>query len=396
MQDQVAVVQSPAMAERDRTTRGSLRKRFRLGEMLIQVFLFLCGAMSILTTIGIVYELGKESLGFFTRQLWEEANRQLAIDLTVDGTTIELTERGRPLRPGEIIRVGDEVMHIAAVNGTTVTVERGFQGTVQAAHRTGNDIFVSNRVSLVEFFTHTKWNPQIGDFGIWPLLNATLMTSLIAMVVALPLGLAVAIYLSEYASARARSALKPTMEILAGIPTVVYGYFALMLMTPLLRSILGRDAVEIYNTASAGVVIGILILPLVTSMSEDALSAVPRSLREAAYGLGATKLETATKVVVPAALSGIAAAFIVAISRAIGETMIVAIAAGAGPAFTFNPFKAAETMTGHIVRISGGDLSYDSIDYNSIFAIGLMLFLITLGLNILSQQIVRRFREVYE
>jgi phosphate transport system permease protein len=190
--------------------------------------------------------------------------------------------------------------------------------------------------------------------------------------------------------------LKPILEVLAGIPTVVYGYFALTFMTPLLRSILGRDVVEIYNTGSAGIVIGILILPLVSSMSEDALNAVPRSLREAAYALGATRLETAMKVVLPAAFSGIAAAFIVAISRAMGETMIVAIAAGAGPDFTFNPFEAAETMTGHIVRISGGDLSYLSIDYNSIFAIGLMLFFLTLALNILSQRVVRRFREVYE
>jgi phosphate transport system permease protein len=222
------------------------------------------------------------------------------------------------------------------------------------------------------------------------------MTTTFAMLVALPLGLSVAIYLSEYASPRARSTLKPILEVLAGIPTVVYGYFALTLMTPLLRSIFGRDVVEIYNTASAGLVMGILILPLVSSMSEDALSAVPRSLREAAYAMGATKLETAVRVVVPAAISGIAAAFILAISRAIGETMIVAIAAGAGPAFTFNPFKAAETMTGHIVRISGGDLSYDSIDYDSIFAIALLLFFITLALNIISQWVVRRFREVYE
>jgi phosphate transport system permease protein len=167
-------------------------------------------------------------------------------------------------------------------------------------------------------------------------------------------------------------------------------------MTPLLRSIFGRDVVDIYNTASAGIVMGILILPLITSMSEDALSAVPRSLREAAYGLGATRLETAVKVVVPAALSGIAAAVIVGLSRGIGETMIVAIAAGSGPAFTLNPFEGAETMTGHIVRISGGDLSYDSLDYNSLFAIGLLLFFMTLVLNIISQKIVRRFREVYE
>jgi phosphate transport system permease protein len=218
---------------------------------------------------------------------------------------------------------------------------------------------------------------------------------MIAILVALPVGLSVAIFLSEYASHRFRSVLKPILEILAGIPTVVYGYFALTFMTPLLRSILGNDVVEIYNTASAGIVIGILIIPLVSSMSEDALSAVPNALREASYGLGATKLETALRVVVPAAISGIAAAFIVAISRAIGETMIVAVAAGAGPNFTFNPFKAAETMTGHIVRISGGDLSYDSLDYNSIFAIGLLLFFMTLTLNIISQWIVKKFRKVY-
>jgi phosphate transport system permease protein len=163
-----------------------------------------------------------------------------------------------------------------------------------------------------------------------------------------------------------------------------------------LRSIFGRDVVDIYNMASGGLVMGILILPLITSMSEDALSAVPRALREGSYALGATKLETAIKVVVPAAISGLAAAFVVGISRAIGETMIVAIAVGAGPNFTFNPFKGAETMTGHIVRISGGDLSYDSIDYDSLFAIGLLLFAITLILNIISQRIVRRFRETYE
>ena len=298
----------------------NLRRRSRPGENLIQGFLFFCGAFSIFTTLGIVYELGKEALPFFR----------------------------------------------------------------------------DPAVSLLGFFTGTKWQPQAGDFGILPLVNSTMITSVIAMLIALPLGLAVAIYLSEYATPKARSILKPTLEVLAGIPTVVYGYFALTFMTPLLRTIFGKDVVDIYNMASGGLVMGILILPLITSMSEDALSAVPRSLREAAYGLGATKLETAVKVVVPSAISGLAAAFIVGISRAIGETMIVAIAVGAGPNFTFNPFKGAETMTGHIVRISGGDLSYDSIDYNSLFAIGLLLFFITFTLNIVSQQIVRRFREVYE
>jgi phosphate transport system permease protein len=300
--------------------RFSLHRRPRRGESLIQGFLFFCGAFSTLTTLGIVYELGKEALLFFRNPA----------------------------------------------------------------------------VKLLQFFTGTKWQPQASEFGILPLVNSTLITTAIAMLIALPLGLAVAIYLSEYATPRARSLLKPVLEILAGIPTVVYGYFALTFMTPLLRSILGKDVVDIYNMASGGLVMGILILPLITSMSEDALTAVPRSLREAAYGLGATRLETAIKVVVPAAVSGLAAAFIVGVSRAIGETMIVALAVGAGPNFTFNPFKSAETMTGHIVRISGGDLSYNSIDYDSLFAIGLLLFLITLGLNLFSQRIVRRFREVYE
>jgi phosphate transport system permease protein len=297
-----------------------LKRRRRWGESLIQGFLFFSGALSILTTIGIVVVLVRESLNFF----------------------------GSP------------------------------------------------EVSLGEFLTGTTWQPHIGEFGIWPLAASTLITTGIAMLVAVPLGLSVAIYLSEYASERARSVLKPVLEVLAGVPTVVYGYFALTFMTPLLRSIFGRDVVEIYNMASGGIVMGVLILPLISSISEDALSAVPRSLREASYAVGATRLETAVRVVVPAAISGISAALILGLSRGIGETMIVALAVGAGPAFTFNPFKGAETMTGHIVRISGGDLSYGSIDYDSIFAIGLTLFLLTLTLNIISQAVVRRFRKAYE
>lgn len=292
-------------------------------------------------------------------------------------------------------RLGD--MFIAQGYVPRFEVVRGLRGEhTLAAHRQGMSLEYNDRPTLLEFFTHTTWIPAIGEFGVIPLINATLMTSAIAMLVALPIGIGAAVYLSEYAAPRIRSTLKPILEILAGIPTVVYGYFALTLMTPLLRGIFGADAVNIYNTGSAGLVVGILIIPLVSSMSEDALHAVPSALREASYGLGATKLETVTKVVIPAALSGILAAFIVAVSRAIGETMIVAIAAGAGPNFTFNPFDSAETMTGHIARISGGDLSYDSIDYNSIFAIGLTLFVITLMLNVLSRIIISRFRETYQ
>ena len=304
--------------------RQDLTRQRRPGETVIQSLLFACGALSILTTVGIVYVLVSDSITFF------------------------------------------------------------------------------RQVSILEFFGGTVWQPQINQFGVWPLVTATLTISTIAMLVALPLGLSAAIYLSEYASPRVRGILKPILEVLAGIPTVVYGYFALTFMTPLLQSVLNPllrpvgSAITIYNMLSAGIVVGILIIPLVSSMSEDALRAVPRALREASYGLGATRLETATRIVLPAALSGVAAAFIVAVSRAVGETMIVALASGAGPNFTFNPTQAAEAMTGHIVRISGGDISYDSIDYVSLFAIGLLLFLITLTLNIVSRQIVRRFRQQYQ
>jgi len=380
-------------------TKTGLRRRMRWGETIIQTVLFLSGFFSIFITVGIVYELGKESMLFFTKRQWENTNKPLAAGIELDTTEFLLGSEGRSLKEGELIRLGltgEEIMRVVSINGNTVVVERGVEGTQPKEHASGIQLYSATQVTLWEFISGTEWQPQIQKFGIWALLNSTLMTTTIAMLVAIPLGIGVAIYLSEYASTRIRSTLKPILEVLAGVPTIVYGYFALTFMTPLLRIIFGRDVVQIYNTASAGIVMGILILPLISSMTEDALHAVPNALREAAYGLGATRLETAIKVVVPAAISGISAAIIVGISRAIGETMIVAVAAGAGPNFTFNPFEGAETMTGHIVRISGGDISYDSIDYNSIFAIGLMLFLITLVLNIISQQIVRRFREVYE
>ncbi len=256
--------------------------------------------------------------------------------------------------------------------------------------------FADDHVGVVSFLTETIWQPEANHFGILPLLNATLMITAIALLVAVPLGLASAIYLSEYASPRVRGLLKPALEMLAGVPTVVYGYFALTFVTAILRAVLGKDIVQVYNIASAGLVVGVLITPLIASLSEDALHAVPNSLREAAYGVGATRFETATQVILPAALSGVAAALVLAVSRAFGETMIVAIAAGAGPKLSWNPFESAEPMTGYMVRISGGDLSYQSLDYKSIYAIGLVVFAVTLLLNIISQRIVARFREVYE
>ena len=251
-------------------------------------------------------------------------------------------------------------------------------------------------VSILEFLTNTKWTPLFAskNFGILPLVTGTILTSMGAMFVALPLGLMSAIYLSEYAPETARQIVKPVLEILAGIPTVVYGYFALLFVTPILRSI--SDDISVFNGLSASIVMGIMILPMVSSLSEDAMRSVPRSLREGAYALGATRLEVSTRVVIPAALSGIVAAFILATSRAIGETMIVTIAAGQNPNFTFNPFVPIETMTAYIVQVSLGDTPTGTLEFKTIFAVGLSLFVITLSMNLLSQFIVRRFREVYE
>jgi phosphate transport system permease protein len=251
-------------------------------------------------------------------------------------------------------------------------------------------------VSIIEFLTSTRWTPLFASkhFGVLPLVTGTMLTSVGAMLVALPLGLLSAVYLSEYAPGRVRRVLKPVLEVLAGIPTVVYGYFALLFVTPILRSI--NDDISVFNGFSAALVMGVMILPMVSSLSEDAMRSVPRSLREGAYALGCTKLEVATRVVIPAALSGIVAAFILAMSRAIGETMIVTVAAGQNPNFTLNPFVPIETMTAYIVQVSMGDTPTGTLEFKTIFAVGLSLFVITLGMNLMSQYVVRRFREVYE
>ncbi len=472
----------------DKVIPDSLRKKPRILEFIIQSVLLLCGLISIITTVGILYTLGENSILFFRQQAFEQAKFDTVepafvmnmgntvhlakpLNRTDNRLVIALGKRAsQPFEIGQILEIGEESLLVTAINqyelevergyqgGNTLaheggsainihtnktvlleeeldgqntlitlppnsagafsagddirieqemmrviavdeeasylTVERGTQGTNPVAHHQNLPIFIAKPVTLSEFFSGTQWNPQLGRLGIWPLLNATLMTTLFALIISLPVGLGVAIYLSEYATDRIRGLVKPVLELLVGVPTVVYGYFALTWLTPLLQNLLGVQ-VKQFNTLSAGLVMGIMIIPTIASISEDALNSVPRALRHASYALGATRSETTRKVVLPAAVSGIMAAFLLGISRAVGETMIVALAAGAGPNFTFNPLEGAETMTGHIARISSGDISYNTIDYNSLFAIGLLLFALTLLFNLMSGAVTRRFREAY-
>lgn len=464
-----------------------MKKRIRPGEEIIRYILMFCGIVSIFTTLGIVYVLAEESLLFFESRAWvierspvaeaeslavlsepiDAGERQLAIEFDAEripfnvNTMIQIgdeimliTERGRttitvergvegtealehtpdqPIFPvddvqvrlaagvgeedtvlsipngfskefstGQLIQIGTEIMRIEEIQAApegegfdTLIVERGVDDSIIRAHEADDEqLYKAEVPTLVEFLTFNRWQPQIGNFGVWPLLLSTLIVSFIALLVSIPLGLGAAIFLSEYADPGVRNVLKPILEVLAGVPTVVYGFFALTFVTPVLQDIFGNQ-VQFYNMLAAGLVVGVLIIPLISSLSEDALSAVPRALREASYGLGATKLETTVKVVLPAAVSGVMSAIIIAMSRAVGETMIVAIAAGSGPNFTFNVFEGAETMTGHMARISGGDLSYGSIDYTSIFAIGALLFVVTLTLNIMSSWVANRLQEDY-
>ncbi len=250
-------------------------------------------------------------------------------------------------------------------------------------------------VSIIEFLTGTEWSPKLGHkYGILPLLCGTLLVTAGAAIIALPIGLMSAIYLSEYASHPVREVVKPILEVLAGIPSVVFGYLAVVTVSPFIRH--WFPSAGVFNAASASIVVGFMILPMVVSLSEDILRSVPVSLREAAYALGATKLDVTAKVVVPAALSGIVASFLLALSRAIGETMAVALAAGATPNMTLNPLESIQTMTAYIVQVSQGDTPAGTIEYRTIFAVGLALFVTTMILNVLAQWFVNRMREKYE
>ena len=260
----------------------------------------------------------------------------------------------------------------------------------------GESVGFFREVSLWEFISGRMWTPLFRpqNFGVLPLVVGTILVATVAGAVALTVGLGSAIYLSEYAPDRARRIIKPILEVLAGIPTVVYGFFALTFVTPLLQKVFPE--MIIFNALSAGLVMGLMIMPMVSTLSEDAMVAVPQRLRDAAYGLGATRFEVATRVVVPAALGGIVASFILAISRAIGETMIVTIAAGATPNLTFNPLESIQAMTSYIVQISLGETPRGSLEFKTIFAVGLLLFAITLAMNIAGRWVVHRFSERYE
>ena len=251
-------------------------------------------------------------------------------------------------------------------------------------------------VSVVDFLTGTNWSPlfEPASFGVVPLVAGTLLVTAIASLVAMPLGLGAAVYMSEYASPRARGIIKPAFELLAGIPTIVFGYFALTFVTPLLRDL--GIPVDIFNTLAAGLVMGVMLLPTVASLSEDAMGAVPRDLRDGAYALGSTKVQVATRIVVPAAVSGIVASFVLAISRAVGETMIVLVAMGQQPNLSFDPREAAEAMTAFIAATGAGDVPTGSTEYKTIFAVGATLFVLTLVMNVFAIRLVRKYREAYE
>ncbi len=312
------------------------------------------------------------------------ASREVAL-IPPPGRQVDLSPSSRRL--GELVIKG--ILALAALVSLVTTV-----GIVLSLLLPAIEFF--SEISPVEFFTGTTWAPlfEPSSFGVVPLIVGTFVVTFWALLVAIPVGLGTAIYLSEYAGPRFRGVLKPTLEILAAIPTVVFGYFALTAVTPLLRT-LGVE-VEIFNVLAGGLVMGVMLIPTVASLSEDAMSAVPQALRDGAYGLGADRLQVSTRVVVPAAISGIIASFVLAISRAVGETLIVLIAVGQLPQITFDPRATIETLTAFIGATGNGDLPTGSTEYKTIFAVGLTLFVMTLIMNIISIRLVRKFREVYD
>ena len=287
-----------------------------------------------------------------------------------------------------IERIIEIILLFAALVATFITL-----GIVYILVTEASGFF--NEVSVMEFLTSTQWSPLFEDahYGILPLVSGTLTTSFVALMIAIPIGTIAAIYLSEFASHKTRESVKPILELLVGVPTVVFGYFTLLFVTPLLQKL--NPDLPTFNMLGAGIVMGVMIIPYIASVAEDAMRAVPMNMREGSYAMGATKFQTAIRVVTPAATSGIIAAYILGISRAVGETMVVAIAAGQQPSFTFNPLEGAATITAYIVQVAMGDLPHGSLGYQSIFAAGMVLFLLTFLFNILGHMARKRFAERY-
>jgi phosphate transport system permease protein len=294
--------------------------------------------------------------------------------------------RRRPLEQASIL-----LLAAAAIVSVLVTV-----GIVFTLVEEGVPFFTDGDVSLWDFLTGTTWQPVNDLFGVWPLLAASLYIAAIAAVVAIPLGLGSAVYLSEYAPERVRRSVKPVLELLAGMPTIVLGFFALDSIIPALQDLGIVAETQLFSALGAGIVVGVLITPLISSLSEDAMRAVPNAIREGAYGVGATKRHVATRIVFPAALSGITAGIVLGLSRAVGETMAVTLAAGTQPNLTWDPTQPMQTITAYIVQISQGEATRGSVEYQSIFAVGLLLFVVTLIINLVAVRFVRRFRTVYQ
>lgn len=389
----------------------------RLSEGIIRAALGFCASISIFTTIAIVVVLATETYIFFTfeQPIVETVNVNGAAQpieaaisrenssgiITLTGATAELLDlSARDVREGDKLYIKDaagdvlDEVSIVGIEAHRLIVEDlpetlvGISSTIEIWR---------DEATVGEFLFSTEWNPLLGaekHFGIWPLISGTLMVTLIAMFVAIPLGLMTAVYLSEYAHRRVRAILKPILEVLAGVPTVVYGFFALTIITPFLQNFSGK--IDVYNMLSAGIAVGIMCLPIVCSISEDALRAVPRALREGAYGLGGTKFDVSVKVVIPGALSGIVAASLLAIARAVGETMIVTLAAGNLARIVLDPRGQGQTMTAYMVQIFLGDTSNFGIEYYSSYAVAATLFLITFIVTIIGHMIRVRFREVYQ
>ncbi|HEY0007597.1 MAG TPA: phosphate ABC transporter permease subunit PstC [Tepidisphaeraceae bacterium] len=372
----------------------------RVKEGIIEAMLFVAGISSIIITLGIVAVLLGETIPFFTT-----AETKSIYTPSVEGAE-ELTVSKIVAPPGQWIGKGDPIVEFTSPGGPAVLRATASGTVLKILHKVGDSVTmnshlvdISHRVSLMDFFGDTLWAPVFDDprYGIWSLISGTMVTTLVALSLAIPVGTIIAIWLSEYCYPGAREVLKPALELLAAVPTVVYGYFALLVVSPLMQHVLRQFGIEMggFNMLSAGLVMGVMIIPYVASLSEDAMRAVPMPMREGSYAMGATRLQTALRVLLPAALSGITAAYILAIARAIGETMIVALAAGQMPNFTLDPTQEAATISAAIVQATLGDLPHDSTAYRAIFAAGLVLMAMTLFFNIAGYLIRRRYREAY-